>query len=144
MIMKKMIVVFVGCMMLCVGITGCTSASMNYQRAMARTSGDLSITVVLENASTKVSRDQVIKICTDIKTYLAGVDLANIDRAKLQADIESRIPIAQLKPIAAMLVSKIPTDVSKLENGKVLVNECLDGVILGATKFDISQVTISK
>ena len=142
--MKKMIVVFVGCMMLCVGITGCTSASMNYQRATARTSGDLSITVVLENASTKVSRDQVIKICTDIKTYLAGVDLANIDRAKLQADIESRIPIAQLKPIAAMLVSKIPTDVSKLENGKVLVNECLDGVILGATKFDISQVTISK
>lgn len=142
--MKKMLVVLVGCMLLGFA-AGCstTTFSMNYQRAMARTGGDLSVTVVLENASTKISRDQIIKIANDIKAYLDKVDLTKVDSAALITQIQDLIPIAQLKPLAAYIVGKIPTDASKLQNGKILANECLDGIIMGASKFDAGQVTIN-
>ena len=123
-------------------LSGCTSTtnfSMNYQRAIARTSGDLSTTVFLENRHEKISKEKIIEIAEIIKAYIEFADLESIDKDTLLMEIQTRITVESLKNLAYKIISKIPEG-ETAENSRRVMVEFLDGVITGAIKFNENDV----
>ena len=128
----------------CWSTSGTTGVSMNYQRCAARTTGDITSTIVLEIERGKVTAAQVIDFANKVKQVVATQDVAmTVEQLKLKLSVLTQVPA--LQNTLDKMLALIPNG-AKLDQIKKLINCYCDGLILGANQFDpndkdIVQVT---
>ena len=125
---------FVSAVAVCLFMFGCSSTnSLNYQRSLARGTGDLSSTAVL--ASGKVSKDKILDAVQKVDIYLDGANLPDtITRDELIVLIKEQIPVEQLKTLADKLVVLIPADMN-VKDGITVIRAFIKGINTGTTEF---------
>lgn len=136
--MKKMMVVVLAIVMLA-GV-GCSTTdggfSMNYQRSLARSGGDIGSTALLQQ--TPIEAAKIIEVADDIDKLIGKANLDAMTKAEITALISSAIKYAPLKNVAISIVNKIPDGMSG-ESAKKVIMAFTKGMRSGATDFDPAE-----
>jgi len=138
--MKKIMLVL-ACVMLIAIVSGCSSTmdnssfSMNYQKSLVRSAGDLSATTILETYE-NIDVLKVIQVADIIIKYLEGTDIETLQRDELIIQISEKIPYDNLKKIAFSLVNKLPETI-EMKDAKILLISYCKGMKIGAQEFSI-------
>lgn len=131
--MKKLITIPMILIFMCACVSG--PVSLNMQRATARSVGDLGTIMVLDAKYDQITPEKIIKVAEEIKKALEAQSLEELDRAGLIALISSKIDVELIKTWANKMVAMIPENVSP-KDGKVIIIDMCDQIILAAGKFD--------
>lgn len=120
-------------------VTGCSSTgvNMNLSRSVARSTGDVASTVVLDKQT--ISKEKLIETLVKITEFLDKTEVSDgMTREELIALIKENINNPQLDPIVDKLAFIVPdgVDVARM---KVIVLEFIRGLMTGATEFDINE-----
>jgi hypothetical protein len=118
-------------------VAGCSTTSMNYQRSVARGTGDLTATATLEQTS--VTREQFAANVNKVVDFLNKTPLPdNMTRDELMALIKDKIDNAALKSIVDKFAPTLPSNVNIVQ-AKRLTADFIKGLSVGINEFNPAE-----
>ena len=131
--MKKLSIVLFGVLFM---LTSCSTSkiSMNVQKSLGRSGGDLIATLTLDMKNDKVTPEQVISFAKQISDNISKYNNDTITKEELVSLLEDKISNDTLKPYITKIVKYIPENISLVEKKKIIIAICT-GLCVGATEW---------
>ena len=130
--MKTSIIFLIGVLFM---MSGCSNLSMNVQKSLARSAGDITATLILDIRNDKITTDQILTFANQVILTTNKCDQENITKEELIALIENKIDNDVLKQYVKKIVGAVPNNMNLTQTKKIIIAICT-GLCVGASEWD--------